>query len=350
MNGPQIICPQCQKTFSFKAHYAGKTGRCSNCGNRFEIPARQGRTAFRTATDTAANRKRSIFDIEPYEFEQLVGTLLRSKKLTAVVQKPGPDGGIDIVAHSNEPFIAGKYVVQCKRYGPRNKVSVSVVRDLYGVVTDKRANKGILVTTSDFTKAAVDFAAEKNLELINGEKLSILLRHADMDESFVGEDKYPQSASSNVLGARLRDLAGQIDAVLQRTNAGGYTSRFLGLEAFCKNYEHNSENLIRAIQEFSDAITCAGKISYDRTTDSALVEECFSYFHRAVQETTKAVENVCAIAVDAEYSLVKSAAIRAFCRVLWDMSAWMKDYYECQESAQGNMGAAENTTRSIWSV
>ena len=114
--------------------------------------------------------------MDPIEFESLIAKLLQTMGLEAETTEVTGDGGIDIVAHSSQPIIGGKFIVQCKRYAPDNRVGVSAVRDLYGVVTSERASKGILVTTSDFTAKAREFADGKPLELVDGEKLVSLLR------------------------------------------------------------------------------------------------------------------------------------------------------------------------------
>jgi len=64
-------------------------------------------------------------------------------------------------------------VIQAKRY--TNTVGVSAVRDLYGTVMNEGANKGVLVTTSDYGPDAYAFAAGKPLVLINGANLLHLL-------------------------------------------------------------------------------------------------------------------------------------------------------------------------------
>jgi len=74
----------------------------------------------------------------------------------------------------DKPIIGGKYVIQCKRY--KNTVPVKVVRELYGVMQSEKANKGILITTSDFSSDGYKFASDKQIELINREKLIQLIR------------------------------------------------------------------------------------------------------------------------------------------------------------------------------
>ncbi len=83
------------------------------------------------------------------------------------------DGGIDAVIFDPDPLRGGKTVVQAKRY--TNVVGVSAVRDLYGTLMNEGANKGILVTTSDYGPDAYKFAADKPIQLLNGGNLLHLL-------------------------------------------------------------------------------------------------------------------------------------------------------------------------------
>ncbi len=56
-----------------------------------------------------------------------------------------------------------------------NVVGVSAVRDLYGTLVNEGANKGILVTTSDYGPDAYKFASDKPIQLLNGGNLLHLL-------------------------------------------------------------------------------------------------------------------------------------------------------------------------------
>jgi len=105
-------------------------------------------------------------------FEEKCLRLIRAMGFHAQTTKRTGDGGIDIIATSTQPLLAGEYVIQCKDWS--TPVGVSPVRDLYGVVAGTRANKGILITSSTFTKSAQDFAQGKQLELIDGEELERL--------------------------------------------------------------------------------------------------------------------------------------------------------------------------------
>lgn len=54
------------------------------------------------------------------------------------------------------------FYIECKRYGRRNSVGVSIVRSLYGVQTSDQINKSILVTTGHVTRGARRFVEKQN--------------------------------------------------------------------------------------------------------------------------------------------------------------------------------------------
>lgn len=89
------------------------------------------------------------------------------------VTQASRDGGVDAVVFDPDPIRGGKIVIQAKRY--TNTVGVAAVRDLYGTVVNEGANKGILVTTSDYGPDAYSFARDKPLTLLSGANLLHLL-------------------------------------------------------------------------------------------------------------------------------------------------------------------------------
>jgi restriction system protein len=109
------------------------------------------------------------------------------------VTQASSDGGVDAIAFDPDPIRGGKIVIQAKRY--TNTVGVSAVRDLYGTVMNEGANKGILVTTSDFGPDSYDFVKDKPLTLLNGANLLNLL------------EKYGHKAKIDIREAKLELLS-----------------------------------------------------------------------------------------------------------------------------------------------
>ena len=89
------------------------------------------------------------------------------------VTRSSRDAGVDVIVFDPDPLRGGKIVIQAKRYS--NTVTVSAVRDLYGTMLNEGANKGILVTTSDYGPDAYEFAKGKPITLLNGSNLLHLL-------------------------------------------------------------------------------------------------------------------------------------------------------------------------------
>ncbi|MER7824735.1 restriction endonuclease [Streptomyces sp. NPDC096097] len=114
-----------------------------------------------------------LFAMDPIAFENLVAELFRAMGMEAVTTQRSGDGGVDVEAVDPAPIRGGRIVVQVKRY--RNTVPPTAVRDLYGTVQDKGANKGVLVTTASFGPGSYTFANGKPLELVPGVDLVELL-------------------------------------------------------------------------------------------------------------------------------------------------------------------------------
>ncbi|WP_377160729.1 restriction endonuclease [Roseateles sp. UC29_93] len=116
-----------------------------------------------------------------HQFELLIGEAFRQKGYTVVeIGGNGPDGGVDLVlrkpaTNGNETFL-----VQCKHW-KAFKVSVNVVRELYGVMAARGAAGGFVVTSGRFTSEAVVFAEGRNVELIDGTRLKELLASAKVE-------------------------------------------------------------------------------------------------------------------------------------------------------------------------
>lgn len=117
-----------------------------------------------------------IIHIHPKAFENFIGVLLSSIGFENVeVLKYSGDGGLDIEAELTVGGVTNvKTAVQVKRW--KNNVPGKIVRELRGgLKTDQR---GLIITTSSFTKEAKREASEEGktpISLIDGEKLLDLL-------------------------------------------------------------------------------------------------------------------------------------------------------------------------------
>lgn len=107
------------------------------------------------------------------DFELMVGEVFRMRGFTVSETGSGADGGVDLrLRKGGEVFL-----VQCKRWR-HHKVSVMVVRELFGVMAAEGATGGFVVTSGVFTQAARDFAKGRNIDLLDGPELAALLQKA----------------------------------------------------------------------------------------------------------------------------------------------------------------------------
>lgn len=111
------------------------------------------------------------------EFEHLIREVFekefKSSGAEVKITRASRDEGVDAVVFDPDPVRGGKTIIQAKRYS--NTVGVGAVRDLYGVVIDEGATRGILVTTSQFGPDSYQFAANKPITLLDGSNLLHLL-------------------------------------------------------------------------------------------------------------------------------------------------------------------------------
>jgi len=116
-------------------------------------------------------------ELSGINFEKLIAALLNKMGFITEVTKASGDGGVDIEAMLDRPIIGGRYLFQCKRFAADNLIGSPTVREFYGaLVADRKAVKGILITTSGFTPQAREFAANLHIELIDGIGLAQLLQ------------------------------------------------------------------------------------------------------------------------------------------------------------------------------
>jgi len=114
-----------------------------------------------------------LFKMDPSSFERLVQRLLRESGFIQVeVTGRSGDGGVDGNGIMRLAGLLSFHVIfQCKRY--KGSVSPSQIRDFRGAMVG-RADKGLFITTGNFTKEAMKEATRDGapaIDLIDGEHL-----------------------------------------------------------------------------------------------------------------------------------------------------------------------------------
>lgn len=121
-----------------------------------------------------------ILDKDPYYFERLVMDVLTKmgygdpNNNSNIVTKKSGDEGIDGIINQNRLGL-DKIYVQAKRWN--GNVGRPELQKFVGALSEKKSNKGIFITTSDFTKEAKEYASNlsHSIILIDGRELTKLM-------------------------------------------------------------------------------------------------------------------------------------------------------------------------------
>ena len=135
--------------------------------------------ANHSPAETRSSALQAVERLTWQEFEMLVGESFRRKGYSVEeTGGGGADGGIDLAMRLN----GQRYLVQCKQW-KTFKVGVKVVREFFGVMVANGAKGGFVVTSGVFTQEAESFAEDKNITLIDGEKLLKIINAAHAGKS-----------------------------------------------------------------------------------------------------------------------------------------------------------------------
>jgi len=123
----------------------------------------------------------TILNKTPREFEKLVVTLLQEMGYGGKVKAAGQvtqysnDKGIDGII-KEDVLGLGRIYIQAKRYARNNVIQRQDIQKFVGALAVAQSNKGVFITTSYYSKGAVEYAENLNgnttLVLIDGNKLA----------------------------------------------------------------------------------------------------------------------------------------------------------------------------------
>ena len=163
--------------------------------SNIESPQERIESALRELNDELIDDLMSeIMKISPYDFERLVVKLLiemgygtMEENKDAVTPKSG-DEGIDGIV-SADKFGFDSIYIQAKQWKQDNLVNRPEIQKFIGALaTTQGATKGIFITTSNFTKGAVEIVAKQTqnkIVLVNGKQLAKLMIEYNLGVSTV---------------------------------------------------------------------------------------------------------------------------------------------------------------------
>lgn len=158
-------------------------GQADTQGGDSNTPDEVLRQAYKSInTSLAAELIATVREFPPAFFERLIVDLLLAMGYGGTSEDAGRalgmsgDNGVDGVI-DQDPLGVDQIYIQAKRYKEGSNVGSSDIRDFYGSLSLKKANKGILVTTSSFSNGAIQTAQNlgHRIVLIDGEQLGRLM-------------------------------------------------------------------------------------------------------------------------------------------------------------------------------
>ena len=139
------------------------------------------------------------------DFEFLVSESYRRKGYKVRENlSAGADGGVDLVLTKDNEVT----LVQCKQWKTK-AIPVTTIRELYGVMMAKNAQKGVVVCSGAFTKDAMDFAEGKPIELIDGLRLRGLIGSIQKTDNISISNDKPLCPKCNSLMVLRKATKGQ---------------------------------------------------------------------------------------------------------------------------------------------
>jgi restriction system protein len=171
------------------------------------------------------------------EFEELVAEAYRRKGFRVIENGFGPDGGVDVkLIKDNQTTL-----VQCKQWRSKN-VGVSVIREMFGVMTAESASKVVIICCGGFSRDAISFAENKPIELIGGAELLSIVK--EIQDNSAPNKETPKSSLKPLPQAQPQSSANSLDTICpkcgnhlverQAKRGANVGNRFLGCSSFPK--------------------------------------------------------------------------------------------------------------------
>lgn len=163
---------------------------------------------------------KDIDKLSGYEFEEYLKVLFKKIGYKPQVTKKSGDFGADLVLKGKN-----KIVVQAKRYGYKNNVSLDAVREAYSAKAFYQADEAWVITNSFFTKQAIQLAKACNVKLLNRYDLQEFINKVNPEQTV-------NEVVKNINPTNHEKKCPNCGSVMVVRESDAYKTRFFG----CSNY------------------------------------------------------------------------------------------------------------------
>lgn len=160
---------------------------------------------------------KDVDKMDGYQFEVYLKALFKELGYKPKVTKKTGDFGADLVLEGKN-----KIVIQAKRYGFKNRVSISAVQEIYAAKTYYKADEAWVITNSLFTKSANLLAEACNVKLLDRHNLMAFINriNPEITPKKIYQKVDPEQRKCSGCGSLL---------VVRKSSSG---NKFMG----CSNY------------------------------------------------------------------------------------------------------------------
>ncbi|WP_399457273.1 restriction endonuclease [Virgibacillus dokdonensis] len=121
---------------------------------------------------------KDIDRMDGFQFEAYLKVLFKKLGYRPVVTQKSGDYGADVILQGKN-----KVVIQAKRYGYKNRVSMDAVREVYAAQAFYQADEAWVITNSFFTKQAIELAKACGVKLLNRYELEQFIIKINPEQS-----------------------------------------------------------------------------------------------------------------------------------------------------------------------
>lgn len=168
-----------------------------------------------------------IDQMDGHQFETYLKALFKALGYKSDVTQGSGDFGADLVMKNDKK----KVVVQAKRYGFKNKVSIGAIQEIYSAMPYYKADQSIVITNSYYTDSAIKLAKACKVRLLDRKDLIYFINQVNpsFDAGQIRETIEPEQRKCPNCSGKL----------VQRMSNTGNT--FMG----CTNFPHcpHTENI-----------------------------------------------------------------------------------------------------------
>ncbi|MEI6739556.1 MAG: restriction endonuclease [Gemmatimonadaceae bacterium] len=115
-----------------------------------------------------------LVELTPRDFEKAIALLYHRLGYETHLTPASGDLGADVLARKDGKL----YVIECKRFQTGKTIGRPLLQKLHSAMHVRSADAAIFVTTAQFGRNAMDFAAQWDIELVDGSRLVKLFTEA----------------------------------------------------------------------------------------------------------------------------------------------------------------------------